>query len=229
MTVVGSSSTTDPGKLDYLVRKHLSSSNTENKSPNADQIVDWLRHQHREYQRKDASKLLASVKKVLKNIVIKEGDPEEDDYDKEARAHDQRSKSANSLNNSLTQRYRKLQNKNQESIESKDENGGLPMKRTRDDLRNTRDVGGGKLRKKSSSKRHSSSTNTHPSRPRKDDGTNICEAIPRPTERYTDLGGMEEILVQIRQLVEYPLVRPELYRHLGVDPPRDVLLRGPPG
>ena len=55
------------------------------------------------------------------------------------------------------------------------------------------------------------------------------EAVPRPSERYTDLGGMEDILKQIRQLVEYPLVRPELYRYLGVDPPRGVLLRGPPG
>jgi ribosome biogenesis ATPase len=40
---------------------------------------------------------------------------------------------------------------------------------------------------------------------------------------------MDDVLKQIRQLAEYPLVRPELYRHLGVDPPRGVLLRGPPG
>ncbi|EEC46437.1 predicted protein, partial [Phaeodactylum tricornutum CCAP 1055/1] len=44
-----------------------------------------------------------------------------------------------------------------------------------------------------------------------------------------DLGGMDEVVKNIRQLVEYPLIRPELYSHLGVDPPRGVLLRGPPG
>jgi len=59
--------------------------------------------------------------------------------------------------------------------------------------------------------------------------SDICEPIPRPSERYHDLGGMDEVLIQIRQLVEYPLCRPEVYRHLGVDPPRGVLLRGPPG
>ena len=59
--------------------------------------------------------------------------------------------------------------------------------------------------------------------------TNVTESVPRPSERYSDLGGMDDVLKQIRQLVEYPLVRPELYRHLGVDPPRGVLLRGPPG
>ena len=53
--------------------------------------------------------------------------------------------------------------------------------------------------------------------------------VIRPTERYSDLGGMDQIITTIRQLVEYPLTRPELYRHLGVDPPRGVLLRGPPG
>jgi hypothetical protein len=53
--------------------------------------------------------------------------------------------------------------------------------------------------------------------------------VQRPTERYTDLGGMDGIITTIRQLVEYPITRPEVYRHLGVDPPRGVLLRGPPG
>jgi hypothetical protein len=53
--------------------------------------------------------------------------------------------------------------------------------------------------------------------------------VERPTERYSDLGGMDHIITNIRQLVEYPITRPELYRHLGVDPPRGVLLRGPPG
>jgi ATP-dependent 26S proteasome regulatory subunit len=57
----------------------------------------------------------------------------------------------------------------------------------------------------------------------------ILEPAPRPTERYSDLGGMADIIQEVRQLVEYPLTRPELYRHLGVDPPRGVLLRGPPG
>jgi nucleoid DNA-binding protein len=53
--------------------------------------------------------------------------------------------------------------------------------------------------------------------------------VARPAERYSDLGGMDHIITTIRQLVEYPITRPELYRHLGVDPPRGVLLRGPPG
>lgn len=92
-------------------------------------------------------------------------------------------------------------------------------------------------RKKSLSKRHSSlSSNDYGAldayrggESNRGDGITASEAVPRPTERYSDLGGMEEVLTQIRQLVEYPLVRPELYRHLGVDPPRGVLLRGPPG
>lgn len=53
--------------------------------------------------------------------------------------------------------------------------------------------------------------------------------VSRPTERYIDLGGMDDIIKDIRQLVEYPILRPELYKHLGVEPPRGVLLRGPPG
>eukprot|EP00892_Ulva_mutabilis_P001467 jgi/Ulvmu1/11320/UM074_0035.1 len=46
---------------------------------------------------------------------------------------------------------------------------------------------------------------------------------------YSDLGGIEDVLTDIRQLIEYPLMHPEVYAWLGVQPPRGVLLYGPPG
>jgi SpoVK/Ycf46/Vps4 family AAA+-type ATPase len=52
---------------------------------------------------------------------------------------------------------------------------------------------------------------------------------PRPSERYSTLGGISSLLTTIRQLIEYPLSHPELFVHLGIEPPRGVLLRGPPG
>ena len=62
-----------------------------------------------------------------------------------------------------------------------------------------------------------------------DDKASLLRPVPRPVERYSDLGGMDHVMKQIRELVEYPLVRPELYAHLGVGPPRGILLQGPPG
>jgi len=59
--------------------------------------------------------------------------------------------------------------------------------------------------------------------------SSLFTPTPRPKERYSDLGGMSNILTQIRQLIEYPLMHPELFQHLGIDPPRGILLRGPPG
>eukprot|EP00775_Hariotina_reticulata_P005385 gene5385-5621_t len=46
---------------------------------------------------------------------------------------------------------------------------------------------------------------------------------------YADLGGIEEVLADIKELIEYPLKHPEVYGWLGVEPPRGVLLHGPPG
>ncbi|EFJ46428.1 hypothetical protein VOLCADRAFT_105558 [Volvox carteri f. nagariensis] len=46
---------------------------------------------------------------------------------------------------------------------------------------------------------------------------------------YADLGGIEEVLADIRELIEYPIKHPEVYAWLGVEPPRGVLLHGPPG
>ncbi|CAM9507205.1 unnamed protein product, partial [Sphacelaria rigidula] len=47
--------------------------------------------------------------------------------------------------------------------------------------------------------------------------------------RYSDLGGISGILQEVRELIEYPLVHPEVYAHLGIEPPRGILLHGPPG
>jgi transitional endoplasmic reticulum ATPase len=46
---------------------------------------------------------------------------------------------------------------------------------------------------------------------------------------YDDVGGMDETIKQLREMVELPLRYPELFTRLGVDPPKGVLLHGPPG
>ncbi|GAA5879001.1 hypothetical protein JCM1840_007411 [Sporobolomyces johnsonii] len=46
---------------------------------------------------------------------------------------------------------------------------------------------------------------------------------------YEMIGGMEGQIEQIREMVEWPLTRPELYNHFGLRPPRGILLYGPPG
>ncbi len=46
---------------------------------------------------------------------------------------------------------------------------------------------------------------------------------------YEDIGGLEEELTKVRELVELPLKHPELFERLGIEPPKGVLLHGPPG
>jgi len=46
---------------------------------------------------------------------------------------------------------------------------------------------------------------------------------------YDDVGGMAQTIDQLREMVELPLRYPELFQRLGVDPPKGVLLHGPPG
>lgn len=55
------------------------------------------------------------------------------------------------------------------------------------------------------------------------------EVIERPEVSYEDIGGLEDQMREIREAVEYPLLRPELYKQVGIDPPKGVLLVGPPG
>jgi len=46
---------------------------------------------------------------------------------------------------------------------------------------------------------------------------------------YEDIGGLDDELDLVREMVELPLSEPELFARVGVDPPRGVLLHGPPG
>ena len=51
--------------------------------------------------------------------------------------------------------------------------------------------------------------------------------IPRVT--WEDIGDLEDAKQKIRELVELPLRHPELFKHLGIEPPKGILLIGPPG
>src|SRR4030066_28598 len=53
------------------------------------------------------------------------------------------------------------------------------------------------------------------------------KGLPRTT--YEDIGGLHEEIQRVREMVELPLRHPELFQRLGIDPPKGVLLHGPPG
>ncbi|MEM2707754.1 MAG: CDC48 family AAA ATPase [Candidatus Pacearchaeota archaeon] len=55
----------------------------------------------------------------------------------------------------------------------------------------------------------------------------IEEKVPEVT--YEDIGGLDEEIRKIREMVELPLKHPEIFERLGIEPPKGVLLYGPPG
>ncbi|MFW9946682.1 MAG: CDC48 family AAA ATPase [Candidatus Odinarchaeota archaeon] len=46
---------------------------------------------------------------------------------------------------------------------------------------------------------------------------------------YEEVGGLDKEIQRVREMVELPLRHPSLFKRLGIDPPKGVLLRGPPG
>jgi transitional endoplasmic reticulum ATPase len=55
------------------------------------------------------------------------------------------------------------------------------------------------------------------------------EDITVPQVTYEDIGGLGKELVRIREMIELPMKSPELFKRLGISPPKGVLLMGPPG
>ena len=56
-----------------------------------------------------------------------------------------------------------------------------------------------------------------------------AEIMEKPDISYDDIGGLKEQMLELREAVEDPLLRPELYEKVGIEPPKGVLLVGPPG
>jgi transitional endoplasmic reticulum ATPase len=52
---------------------------------------------------------------------------------------------------------------------------------------------------------------------------------PVPSVCYEDVGGIKQAINKVREMIELPLKHPELFDRLGIDPPKGVLLHGPPG
>jgi len=53
--------------------------------------------------------------------------------------------------------------------------------------------------------------------------------VSKSDTTFSDVGGLEEAIRKVREVVQLPLEHPEIFNHLGIDPPRGVLLHGPSG
>ncbi|GJQ10551.1 hypothetical protein GpartN1_g2836.t1 [Galdieria partita] len=65
--------------------------------------------------------------------------------------------------------------------------------------------------------------------PESDSTIAMLQAGEKPDVSYSDIGGLDIQKQEIREAVELPLTDPDLYKQIGIDPPRGVLLYGPPG
>merc|ERR1719281_854212 len=55
------------------------------------------------------------------------------------------------------------------------------------------------------------------------------QRVKAPLENYSDIGGLDEQIQEIKESVELPLTHPELYEDIGIKPPKGVILYGVPG
>lgn len=58
-------------------------------------------------------------------------------------------------------------------------------------------------------------------------GMELIDSIPDIS--YDDVGGLEEQIQEVRETVELPLTRPELFSKVGIEPPKGILFHGSPG
>jgi proteasome regulatory subunit len=62
-----------------------------------------------------------------------------------------------------------------------------------------------------------------------DSRVRVMELEESPNVTFADIGGLSKELEEVREAVEYPLTKPEIYERVGVEPPKGILLFGSPG
>lgn len=65
--------------------------------------------------------------------------------------------------------------------------------------------------------------------PEADSSITMLQADEKPDVMYSDIGGYDLQKQEVREAVELPLTHFQLYKQIGIDPPRGVLMYGPPG
>jgi proteasome regulatory subunit len=53
--------------------------------------------------------------------------------------------------------------------------------------------------------------------------------IEKPNIKWEDIGGLDQQIQEIQEVIELPLKKPELFKKMGISPPKGILLYGPPG
>lgn len=53
--------------------------------------------------------------------------------------------------------------------------------------------------------------------------------MDKPNVRWKDIGGLDTQIEEIKEVIELPLKKPELFKKVGITPPKGILLHGPPG
>ena len=53
--------------------------------------------------------------------------------------------------------------------------------------------------------------------------------IEKPKTTWSEVGGLKEQIEDIKEVVELPLLKPQLFKKIGIHPPKGILLHGPPG
>ncbi|KAG7390209.1 hypothetical protein PHYBOEH_007060 [Phytophthora boehmeriae] len=202
-------------KVSFHVRRYLRDCEERGARPSEATVTSHLRETYPEYQRKPQGALRKVVAKVLKkaqpNLLqdskgsdsSKRGRSDSDsDDEKQIQALEQEQANAgagNSLNNAIRQNY---------ASKSQEKSDKPVVKKVK------------LLRKRAKQQEEEKAAEADESR---------GFVVERPTTRYSDVGGIQKILQEVQELIEYPLTHPEVYAHLGVEPPRGVLLHGPPG
>ncbi|RLN13978.1 hypothetical protein BBO99_00008128 [Phytophthora kernoviae] len=204
-------------KVSFHVRRYLRDCEERGARPSEATVTSHLRETYPEYQRKPQGALRKVVGKVLKKAqpnllsenknadASKRGRSDSDsDDEKQTQALEQEqanSGAGNSLNNAIRQNY---------AVKNQEKSDKPVVKKVK------------LLRKRAKQQ------GQEEDKAAEGDETRGF-VVERPTTRYSDVGGIQKILQEVRELIEYPLTHPEVYAHLGVEPPRGVLLHGPPG
>lgn len=217
--------------MERLLKKRIQNLTENADRIELDQLVTQLRRCFPEYQRRNKQQFCQQVQSCLpqeqdcsqeESDAASSDEEDSDASDLQSGSEDEvdvaiadfiQSERTESINRDIRELYGVQSTSNGDSISHKQAPSALPNPQP----------------KRKNPGMNSSAKQRQEKKPRGVDRSTPSALSQARSIKYSDLGGLDNVIQEIKELVEYPLKHPEVYTWLGVEPPRGVLLHGPPG
>ncbi|KAJ3127552.1 hypothetical protein HK098_006230 [Nowakowskiella sp. JEL0407] len=214
-------------KIKPLIIQFRAHNKDKNSDSDVDAICAYLQQTDLSLKRKPDRNLKRAITSALDTLPKSSNNYDKESSDDDTNVPLMEVKDTNHLNRSMQKIYNQM--KSQSPAPSPIPESGFASEDPSNTSPSTPDIASEQPQTPSTSRKRTKASSSGNLPEAKKTKQSSRSKWPTPSAKLSDLGGVDQIIDDILQLIAMPLKHPEIYLHLGIQPPRGILLHGPPG